>query len=104
VRAGGKDTPGKSQTIVIHDLKFEKYFANGVANLAKWQTTPKETKAEISERVPVQGHLPFDGIESGRAWPPPQRAINKRVEVIAIEPRIGKLFIQHFDQQEAKYG
>ena len=54
--------------------------------------------------LPVQGHLPFDGIESGRACPPPQRAINKRVEVIAIEPRIGKLFIQHFDQQEAKYG
>ncbi len=37
-------TPGKSQTIVIHDLKFEKYFANRVANLTKWQTTPKETK------------------------------------------------------------
>jgi hypothetical protein len=36
---------------VIYEVKFEKHFANGVANLAKWQTTPKETKAEISERV-----------------------------------------------------
>ena len=77
---------------MIHDLKFEKYFANRVANLAKWQTTPKETKAEISERVAIPRAFALDG------------AINKRVEVIAIEPRIGKLFIQHFDQQEAKYG
>src|SRR6266851_1897886 len=40
VRASGKDTPPKSQPFVIYDVKFQKYFANGVARLAKWQTTP----------------------------------------------------------------
>jgi len=46
VRARGKDTPGKSQPLVIYDLKFEKYFANHVANLAKWQTTPASRRAK----------------------------------------------------------
>src|SRR6266851_413897 len=40
VRAGGKDTFGKSQPIVIYDVKLKKYFANRAAKLAKWQTTP----------------------------------------------------------------
>ena len=37
VRARGKVTWAKSQTLVIYDVKFEKYFANRVAKLAKWQ-------------------------------------------------------------------
>src|SRR6266851_8861922 len=39
VRAGGKDTFGKSQLLAIYDVKLEKYFANRVANLAKRQST-----------------------------------------------------------------
>jgi hypothetical protein len=39
MRAGGKDTPAKSQPFVIYDLKSTKYFANRVARLAKWQST-----------------------------------------------------------------
>jgi hypothetical protein len=33
----GKVTPAKSQPLVAYDLKLQKYFANRVANLAKWQ-------------------------------------------------------------------
>jgi hypothetical protein len=40
MRAGGKDTFAKSQLLVIYDVTPKKYFANRVAKLAKWQTTP----------------------------------------------------------------
>src|SRR5216683_459748 len=39
VRAGGKDTPAKSQPLAIYDVKFQEYFANRVGNLAKRQST-----------------------------------------------------------------
>jgi hypothetical protein len=39
VRARGKDTFGKSQPLVIYDVKLEKYFANRGAKLANWQST-----------------------------------------------------------------
>src|SRR5713226_9030573 len=39
VRVRGKDTFGKSQALVNYDVNSEKYFANGVERLAKWQRT-----------------------------------------------------------------
>src|SRR5260370_24399608 len=36
----GKDTPAKSQPLVIYDVKLKKYFANRVGKLANWQRTP----------------------------------------------------------------
>src|SRR5439155_12757050 len=36
----GKVLDGKSQSYVRHDLKLAEYFANPVAKLAKWQSTP----------------------------------------------------------------
>jgi hypothetical protein len=40
VRAGGKDTPALSQLLGIYDVKFQEYFANLVASLAKGKLPP----------------------------------------------------------------
>src|SRR6266851_4786026 len=47
VRAGGKDTPAKSQPLVIYGLKLKKYFANRVARLAKRQSTRSQETGSL---------------------------------------------------------
>ncbi len=44
----GKDTPAKSEPLAIYEVTFENYFANRVANLAKWQTTPASRWVRVS--------------------------------------------------------
>ncbi len=54
----GKVTPAKSQPLVIYDLRFEKYFANRVAKLAKRQRTPSREIFSLHRCKRCMPHIP----------------------------------------------